>query len=1077
MGRTPISPAIVELINPNSTPDQQVQALRDLKNEIVGHEQRKELAVRQGVVRPLVEILRAEGRRGGKRKTGVINGSGSFAVAETAQAWDITDEMRYQATLVVGSLALGGPAFAAPLLAANVLPPLLEALSPNEVSLKLIIPTLRSLLLVVDATSMEKPVWTDSTDGPLRKSPTTVVAQHIYTLPVMENLAEILRQASPSPTVQLAQSLVMQLISKTCYADNQQEMLLEAGILNTLATKLSAIALEDAQYLRLEPRTPSPDAMDASYLGDILEAISVIIKDSNYRTARFLYSPSIRALFPSRKDNQTGTYEEGNNSAQGAPWEKLIPRLHCGQYRSDPYSKTFPPLGTLQSQGDRSTRLPGMDYLQQRPQNVAVEEYETSLVSWLIHIARKSRGPSRLATCWLLGVLKTFSDAYPSDDPSTRVREKYFSYLVVPLVMKMIEDVDPTSQAALNSVSSPTQYQENRLILETAPLVLAELIKGDEKAQLAAVNGKIIPVLCNILKKSFDPVLTNSKPLWAPKPASATPLDPNVDPVSSTMGKPGLGLDLFHALKYRLSALKAIAAIADSQDAIRKQFFENGTFTCIHDSLIPIYEGSGDLTAKTGNPPPVLIAACEAVRSLSRSVSNLRTSLIDNGIAKPISALLVHPNVEVQIAATSVLTNLVLDFSPMRDQIISLGAVKNLCDHCHSANYTLRLESLWALKHMCMNAGYDVKMKILEELGVGWLVQVLSGEPRDISTIMQSKTQLSTPIGMGTPNAAGEQVDILNAVDDPRMDVDEESSSEEDEHMTGGDNMGSFRHRELRPPPKINPQTRLKQLKDLEQDMHLKAVEEDLRIQEQALDLIRNWIYDTKNPGQLIDHLLNAFDQTRFFELIDSKLRPRASVSTPFPEIWDSVHYQSSNPHPHPAFAHTQHPQRTSSFQCQAHAREFIYHAALNILLHIANGHASHRSLLLSQTQLMNHVLPMFTHPNREIRLACAYMMSNLTFVEDQDDKPSAEERAVLLRGLGFEDAIKGLAKDADQDVKERGKMALDNIRGLLDNTGVRGFRNLSAGEGTSSTGPFGENAALRGGFGSLHPHRTWGRD
>jgi hypothetical protein len=62
----------------------------------------------------------------------------------------------------------------------------------------------------------------------------------------------------------------------------------------------------------------------------------------------------------------------------------------------------------------------------------------------------------------------------------------------------------------------------------------------------------------------------------------------------------------------------------------------------------------------------VLIAACKVTRSLSRSVSVLRTSLIDHGVAQPVYELLKHPSVEVQIAATEVITNLVLEMSPMR---------------------------------------------------------------------------------------------------------------------------------------------------------------------------------------------------------------------------------------------------------------------------------------------------------------------------------------------------------------------------------------------------------------------------
>lgn len=117
MGRSAIPAALLELSKP-STPEAQVTALQSLKNEIVGHEQRKELAVTHGVVKPMARLLRAEARKGGKRRRSHANGhvsglfseSGSGSGSRRALAdWTTEDELRFQATLVVGSLANGEP--------------------------------------------------------------------------------------------------------------------------------------------------------------------------------------------------------------------------------------------------------------------------------------------------------------------------------------------------------------------------------------------------------------------------------------------------------------------------------------------------------------------------------------------------------------------------------------------------------------------------------------------------------------------------------------------------------------------------------------------------------------------------------------------------------------------------------------------------------------------------------------------------------------------------------------------------------------------------------------------------------
>lgn len=109
MGRSTIPDALTELAKPSSS-EAQLAALQNLKNEIVGHEQRKELAVTHGVVRPLAGLLRAEARKGGKRRRQVTNGHGSGLFSESRGSlveWTAEDELRFQATLVVGSLANG----------------------------------------------------------------------------------------------------------------------------------------------------------------------------------------------------------------------------------------------------------------------------------------------------------------------------------------------------------------------------------------------------------------------------------------------------------------------------------------------------------------------------------------------------------------------------------------------------------------------------------------------------------------------------------------------------------------------------------------------------------------------------------------------------------------------------------------------------------------------------------------------------------------------------------------------------------------------------------------------------------
>jgi hypothetical protein len=244
-----------------------------------------------------------------------------------------------------------------------------------------------------------------------------------------------------------------------------------------------------------------------------------------------------------------------------------------------------------------------------------------------------------LSACWLLALLKKFGERWPLNDPSKTTRERHFSYLIIPLVVKMVEESSPTSEQSKKAYAvGPAAKEEMRYVLERSPLVLAELVAGNKALQSAAVDARILPTLVQILKRSFDTVTKSAKPLWQPRTSSHEVKDMNIDPASSTLGRSGLSADVLHAFKYRESVLLALAALAGDQDGLRKLVIEMGAATHIIEAMVPYSEnselGSSQTIAKDGNPEPVLVAACKVTRSLSRSVSVLRTSLIDHGVAQ-----------------------------------------------------------------------------------------------------------------------------------------------------------------------------------------------------------------------------------------------------------------------------------------------------------------------------------------------------------------------------------------------------------------------------------------------------------
>jgi armadillo repeat-containing protein 8 len=167
---------------------------------------------------------------------------------------------------------------------------------------------------------------------------------------------------------------------------------------------------------------------------------------------------------------------------------------------------------------------------------------------------------------------------------------------------------------------------------------------------------------------------------------------------------------------YSQSALSAIAAITLFKDDYRKQVIDTG--------LIPSIVG-----AMSSGVPGIRAAACQCTRSLSRSVCILRTNLVDAGIAIPLFRLLSDESLEVKIAATGAVCNLMLEFSPMRRAILEQGAMRLLCQHTRSQYAQLRLNAVWALKHFCYQPDEQVQVEqMLGELGYEQLMKLCEDE-------------------------------------------------------------------------------------------------------------------------------------------------------------------------------------------------------------------------------------------------------------------------------------------------------------------------------------------------------------
>ena len=969
MTRLPCLIAIQELQHSQSNVEDQIKSLITLKNDIVGHGLRKELAVKNGVLVQLERILSATDKLIGKKAAQHTNGSAQWDYHSTQTAWTDDDEVRLHTTLVLGILARGGPAFVSPILASNILPTLSTLLSPKEVHPKLIAATLKTLLDIASSWALTEPSNHNQSG----------LATALFEGQAAAHLLAILRQDMllSGATVCQQISMATKIIATTCIDRRSRNTLVKEGYLDALAHHISAYAMHDFQPAAVTESKAS--SLLPKVMENILNATSAIIQDSNYRTYRLVLSRPFRRTFSERD-----CYSEGQNqtSCVADIVDELLPKV----------PSVVPKLVTFGSQSFGNPAFGGArSFTDSMAKDAATIQ---PFCSWLIHLARcQASARPRLAVLRLLAMVNASSTVEATNlgrDAVAKVknRERQFALLAVPLAVQLVQD-------SMAEFSEKTPTNEDGLELrEQASSVLATLIEPSQELQKAAAEAGAIKHITQILRRSFDPI-TLARPMWS---SQADAKDgTQLDTPSARLGNEGVPKEVVHIMKVRAGALYAIAAIAAREDSHKKTIIEQGITNQLIESLVPLSTQTlaslpTSKTLREGNTVNVLIAACQAARALSRSVSLLRTSLIDAGLAKPILTLIQHPNTDLQVAATNVACNLVLEFSPMRQDFFDAGAIPILCEHARQSNHELRVASLWTLKHTILHAPRARKTEILDELGSGFLVQAMSGEQRTANVAL----------GMSTPNAAGEQVDLLNAPNSPAMDIDDEfvdestvGEGQDDGEVVHGGSAVPFQSSSMRSTLRTDKQalTNLRNMKEREQNVQFQARQQDYMIQEQALDIVRNVIVGDESAG-MIDHLNASIGSQRIFEIVEAKLvggHPRGLAPIPAPVVASTIY----------------------------------------IINHFAAASAKYKQTLIAQKQILRAWVPHFNHQSREVRLMCVWTVINLTWVENQADREDAHKRAQELRAVGIDEKVRGLVGDPDLDVRERVKTALRQLEEL----------------------------------------------
>lgn len=750
-------------------------------------------------------------------------------------------EIVFEAAYLISSIAREGPIYVYPILKSDILPLLLRYLCVSA-------PPRNQLALLKCLNSVANNLPPKETE---QWSEDDTLPDLLYQPGHADLLVSVIRSSTGSLISQQICDLTISLICKTCRLEQHRRTLADHGILSALAHRLASFvvaeglippSLEAVDFPHnVATALPSPIPKHAR-LSPVLEAIAVLLDGSKDRAERFIGDAVLSTVFPQAKGDFTAS------DARQVPWgqnptttlrtrhtiEALLPSLPAQERSRSTSNLNFPPLG---SGGPMSRRRSSFHPVAPQMSNVMLVKEnrdgkdEPQLIPFLLYIARSARGRRRLLACKLLVILHGLGLVPKS-------RSRTFSALLVPILVRMLDATEPLSEGIANNgayMASGLHYSK------AVPAVLGALIVDDEELQAATVESRAIGRLASALKKTFEPSAGRNRTPW--RPDKETPMEVEAASEDCMLGRGGPSTRLRHEMTYREGTLQALAAIAPFNDDYRKQICDQGVLAQIILSMEPYMTRTGEIDEGegAGNSSATILAACGCVRALTRSVTALRTKLVDAEVVKSIIRLMNIPDPELRIAATKVLANLAMDFSPMKESVGETDVVKKLCEQAHSANARLRLESIWALKQLVVNATEKLKMEVVNELGSSWIRLLIRTDPYDIPE--------GEVIGL-----------IVDKEYPPRQSITEDVVMSEDSEGEEGDDFADASPHPFEPDDDFNRHT----------------PESDLDIQEQVLDLLRN-LFCGDTASKLVDYVLMQMGRSDFFDILRKRLVGRRS--------------------------------------------------------------------------------------------------------------------------------------------------------------------------------------------------------
>ncbi|XP_063934087.1 armadillo repeat-containing protein 8-like [Zophobas morio] len=102
--------------------------------------------------------------------------------------------------------------------------------------------------------------------------------------------------------------------------------------------------------------------------------------------------------------------------------------------------------------------------------------------------------------------------------------------------------------------------------------------------------------------------------------------------------------------------------------------------------------------------------------------------MAEKDLVSLLSSLLTDPAEEVQIAACEALCNVILEFSPMKDEVINNGGVTSLIGLTFHKNVALRLNATWAVKNLLYLSSTQMHEAVMDALTWKQLLNLLKDQ-------------------------------------------------------------------------------------------------------------------------------------------------------------------------------------------------------------------------------------------------------------------------------------------------------------------------------------------------------------